>query len=127
MPIKIEKEQPGYIINTMLVPLLNAALSLVVNGVSSHQDVDRTWLICNNGTPQGPIAALDMVGFEVFRNGLRLQAAAEPNNPQPQRRIDYLEEHFISKGYTGALSGRGFYSYPNPEYLQADFLKSTKE
>ena len=125
VPIKIAKEQPGYIINTMLVPWLNAALSLVVNRVSSHQDVDRTWMICNKGTPPGPIGILDQVGFEVARNVFRLMAAAEPDNPQYKKNIDYLEEHFISKGYTGALSGRGFYSYPDPEYLEPDFLKST--
>ncbi len=125
VPIKIEKEQPGYLINTMLVPWLNAALSLVVNGISSHQDVDRTWMICTGGTPPGPIGLLDQVGFEVTRNVFRLLAAAEPDNPQYQKSIDYLEENFISKGYTGALSGRGFYRYPNPEYLEPDFLKST--
>lgn len=127
IPIKLEKEQPGYITNTLVVPWTFAAMTLVVNGVSSHQDVDRTWMICFKGSPLGPIGILDQVGFEVARNVLRMQAAAEPNNPQHQKSIDYLEEHFISKGYTGALSGWGFYSYPNPEYLEPDFLKSAKE
>jgi 3-hydroxybutyryl-CoA dehydrogenase len=63
------------------------------------------------------------VGFEVFRNVLRMQAAAEPDNAQHQKNIDYLEEQFLSKGFRGALSGRGFYSYPNPEYLEPGFLK----
>jgi 3-hydroxyacyl-CoA dehydrogenase len=123
VPIKIEKEQPGYIINTMLVPWLNSALSLVVNGISTHQDVDKTWMICSRGMPVGPLGVMDMVGFEVSRNINRLLAAAEPDDPQYQKNIDYLEEHFISKGYTGALSGQGFYSYPHPEYMEPDFLK----
>lgn len=122
VPIKIEKEQPGYIINTMLVPWLNSALSLVVNGISTHQDVDKTWMICSRGMPAGPFGVMDMVGFEVSRNINRLLAVAEPDDPQYQKNIDYLEEHFISKGYTGALSGQGFYSYPNPEYMEPDFL-----
>ena len=124
VPIKIEVEQPGYIINTLLVPWLFAGLSLVVNGVSSYRDVDRTWMICSRGMPLGPIGVLDQVGFEVSRNIHRLMAQAEPDNPQYQRNIDYLEEHFISKGHTGALSGQGFYSYPDPEYLQPGFLKN---
>jgi len=123
VPIKIEKEQPGYIINTMLVPWLNAGLSLVVNGISTHQDVDKTWMICSRGMPMGPLGVMDMVGFEVSCNVNRLLAAAEPDNPQYQKNIDYLEEHFISKGHTGALSGRGFYRYPDPQYLEPDFLK----
>jgi 3-hydroxybutyryl-CoA dehydrogenase len=125
VPIRIEKEQPGYIINTMLVPWMHAALSLVVNGISSHQDVDRTWMICNRGMPPGPLGILDQVGFAVACNVFRLLAAAEPDNPQYQANIDYLEQHFISKGYTGALSGRGFYRYPNPEYLETGFLNPT--
>lgn len=123
VPIKIEIEQPGYIINSLLVPWLTAGLSLVVNGVSSYQDVDRTWMICAHGMPMGPLGVLDQVGFEVTRTINRLLAAAEPDNPQHQKNIDYLEQHFISKGHTGALSGQGFYSYPNPEYMEPDFLK----
>ena len=123
VPIRLEKEQPGYIINSLLVPWLIAGLSLVVNGISSHQDVDKTWMICNQGIGMGPIGVLDLVGFDVARNIFRLLAAAEPNNPQYQKNIDYLEERFINKGLTGALSGQGFYSYPNPEYAELDFLK----
>ena len=123
VPIKIEIEQPGYIINTLLVPWLTAALALVVNGISSHQDVDRTWMICGQGMRIGPLGVVDQVGFEVSRNIHRLLAAAEPDNLQYQKNIDYLEEHFISKGHLGALSGQGFYSYPDPEYLEPDFLK----
>ena len=40
IPINTKKEQPGYIANSMLVPWHNAALSLVMNGVSRHQDLD---------------------------------------------------------------------------------------
>jgi 3-hydroxybutyryl-CoA dehydrogenase len=123
IPIKIEVEQPGYIINSLLVPWLNAAFALVVNGVSSHQDVDKTWMICAQGMRVGPLGIADQVGFEVSRNIQRLQAAANPDNPQYQKNIDYLEEHFIRKGHMGALSGQGFYSYPNPEYEDPDFLK----
>jgi 3-hydroxyacyl-CoA dehydrogenase len=123
VPIKLEKEQPGYIINSLLVPWLVAGLSLVVNGISSHQDVDKTWMICSRGMQTGPMGVLDQVGFEVARNVFRLQAAAEPNNPQYQKNIDYLEKHFINRGLTGVLGGQGFYRYPNPEYEEPDFLK----
>ncbi len=123
VPIKLEKEQPGYIMNSLLVPWTNAALALVVNGVSTYQDVDKTWLLGANGMERGPFGVFDLVGFEVARNIQRLLAAAEPNNPQYQKNIDYLEEHYINQGKTGALSGEGFYKYPNPAYLSPDFLK----
>jgi 3-hydroxybutyryl-CoA dehydrogenase len=122
VPIKLEKEQPGYIINSLLIPWMLAGLSLVVNGVSSYQDVDKTWIICGQGMRKGPIGVIDMLGFEVMRNLHLLLAEAEPDNPQHLRNIDYLEEHFLNKGITGALGGQGFYRYPHPEYEDPDFL-----
>jgi 3-hydroxyacyl-CoA dehydrogenase len=123
VPIKMEKEQPGYIINSLLVPWLTSALSLVVNGISSYQDVDKTWMICGQGMRMGPIGILDQLGFEVCRNVHLLMAANEPDNPQYHKNIEYVENNFLSKGFMGARSGQGFYSYPNPEYLAEDFLK----
>lgn len=124
IPIRLEKEQPGYVINTLLLPWMQGGLELVVNGICSYQDVDRAWMLCSRGMRLGPIAILDLVGFEVYRNVQRNKAAAEPDNPQYQKNINYLEENFISKGHTGASSGQGFYSYPEPEYAQPDFLKN---
>ncbi len=123
VPIKMEKEQPGYIINSLLVPWLTSALSLVVNGISSYQDVDKTWMICGQGMRMGPIAILDQLGFEVCRNVHLLMAANEPDNPQHLKNIEYLDQNFLNKGFMGARSGQGFYSYPNPEYQAKDFLK----
>ena len=51
VPIPVEKEQNGYVLNTWLVALLNAAQTLVTNGVSSPEMVDRTYLIGNRGGP----------------------------------------------------------------------------
>jgi len=124
IPIKLEKEQPGYVINSILLPWLQGAVDLVVNGICSYQDVDRTWMLCSRGMPLGPIAILDLVGFEVYRNVQIAKAVAEPGNAQYQKNIDYLEENFISHGYKGAMSGQGFYSYPEPEYTQPNFLKN---
>jgi 3-hydroxybutyryl-CoA dehydrogenase len=122
VPIKLEKEQPGYVINTLLVPWLFGALDLVVNDICSYQDVDRTWMLCSQGMSRGPIGVMDVVGFEVLRNVYRLKAAADLGNLQYQKNIDYLEENFINKGYLGVLSGQGFYSYPDPEYARPDFF-----
>ena len=122
VPIRLEKEQPGYVINTLLVPWLQGALELVVNDICSFQDVDRTWMICSQGMPMGPIGVIDQVGFEVCRNIQRLKTAADPDNPQYQKNIDDLERNFLDKGYQGALGGKGFYDYPDPEYSRPDFL-----
>jgi 3-hydroxybutyryl-CoA dehydrogenase len=69
-PIALNKEQPGYVINTLLIPWLR----LVVKGAASPHDVDRAWMIAGGGNV-GPFAVLDLVGL---RTPLHvLTAAAE--------------------------------------------------
>ena len=46
-PIAVQKEQNGYVLNSWFVPIQNAAQSLVTNGVSTPEDVDRTFMIMN--------------------------------------------------------------------------------
>jgi 3-hydroxyacyl-CoA dehydrogenase len=54
VPIALHKEQPGYVINTLLIPWVRAGMSLVVKGVASPHDVDRTWMIAGGGDT-GPL------------------------------------------------------------------------
>jgi 3-hydroxyacyl-CoA dehydrogenase len=57
VPIALHKEQPGYVINTLLIPWVRAGISLVVKGVASPHDVDRSWMIAGGGDT-GPFAVL---------------------------------------------------------------------
>lgn len=68
VPIPVQREQNGYVLNSWSVPLLQASMSLVVNGVSTPEDVDRTYMIAN-GCEAGRLttspatgAALTMMG-----------------------------------------------------------------
>ena len=45
VPIPIHKEQSGYVLNSLLVPLLTAALDLLFNGISDVESIDKTWII----------------------------------------------------------------------------------
>lgn len=45
VPLKLKKEQPGYILNSMLVPFLNAAEALFVNEVADYETIDKTWVL----------------------------------------------------------------------------------
>ncbi|WP_234983778.1 3-hydroxyacyl-CoA dehydrogenase family protein [Pseudacidovorax sp. RU35E] len=66
VPIAVQKEQNGYVLNTWFVPLIAAAQTLVTNGVSTPEDVDRTYLKVNAGAGMGPFALIDMVGMKTF-------------------------------------------------------------
>lgn len=118
--LPLHKEQPGYILNTLLVPLLGAGLELVVRGVADPHTVDRTWMIAT-GAPRGPFAILDIIGMTTPYH--INHAAGEAGDAGRAAVARYLKENFIDRGKLGAESGEGFYTYPNPAYLQADFLK----
>jgi 3-hydroxybutyryl-CoA dehydrogenase len=97
----------------LLVPWVNAALDLVVRGVSDFESVDRTWMITLQ-TDMGPFGMIDRMGLGVVHHVAELIPA-----PESAR---YLDEHFIRHGRLGVTTGEGFYRYPNPAYAQPRFI-----
>jgi len=63
-PIPVQKEQNGYVLNSWFLPLLPAGAALVLNGVATPEDVDRTFMIGNRGCAMGPCGLIDMVGMK---------------------------------------------------------------
>lgn len=121
VPIPVEKEKNGYVMNTWFVALLNAAQTLVTNGVSTPEMVDRTYLIANRGAAVGPLGMIDVVGMQTAYNVL-MHWGNEDNDEQMLKNADYIQSHFIDKGLMGLPSGQGYYSYPNPTYQDEGFL-----
>jgi len=121
VPIAVQREQNGYVLNTWFVALLNAAQSLVTNGVSTPEDVDRTFMICNPGCPRGPMAMIDMVGMQTAFNVLQYWGNRNQDE-QMLRNAAYIRTRFIDHGRLGLPTGEGYYRYPNPAYEGADFL-----
>ena len=104
-PIELHKEQPGYVLNTLLVPLLNAALGLLVDGVADAETIDRTWRI-GVGTPAGPFAILDVIGLTTPYN----ISSAFPDE-RSQAVAKYLKQNYIDQGKLGRSTGEGFFKY----------------
>ncbi len=119
--LPLQKEQPGYILNTLLVPFLDAAQYLVVNGISEPETVDKTWMIAT-GAPKGPFAILDVIGINTPYN-LSL-AKAKAGDKNAAKVAEYLKTEFLDKGRLGVQNGKGFYDYSNPNYMKKDFLKT---
>lgn len=117
--LPLQKEQPGYILNSLLVPFLEAAQMLLVNGVADAETIDKTWMIAT-GSPKGPFAILDVVGINTAYN--IVYAKGQAGNEQSKKVADYLKSEYIDKGKLGTGTNEGFYSYPNPKYLEHDFL-----
>ncbi|WP_040978677.1 3-hydroxyacyl-CoA dehydrogenase [Oceanobacillus jeddahense] len=118
--LPIYKEQPGYILNSLLVPFLDAAQDLLVNDVADAETIDKTWMVAT-GAPRGPFATLDVIGI---RTPYNLSAAkGEAGDKKAQRVAKFLKETYLDKGKFGIESGEGFYNYPDPAYENPDFLK----
>lgn len=118
--LPLRKEQPGYILNSLLVPLLQSALALYAKGVADPETIDKTWMLATN-TPTGPFAILDIVGLNTPYHISAAQAAG--GNAQAGYVAQLLKERFIDAGKLGVATGEGFYRYPNPRYQQPDFLR----
>jgi 3-hydroxyacyl-CoA dehydrogenase len=120
VPIPIRKEQSGYIINSLLVPWVTAALELLVRGVSDVQSIDRTWMITMR-SGMGPFGMMDRMGLGVVHHVAELLGESDPSS-QALDYARYLDEHFIQKGLLGVASGQGFYRYPDPAFVQPGFI-----
>lgn len=118
--VPIIREQPGYIINSLLVPWLLGGLKLYFSGISDFRTVDRVWMMMNNKQDTlGPFAQLDIYGLNVAYHVTHNFSESDPalGEIAKKLKVDYLD-----KGKTGKSSGEGFYSYPNPEFALPDFL-----
>src|SRR6478672_11667115 len=104
-PIEIRKEKAGYVLNSLLVPLLNAAAGLLLQGVASPETIDKTWRIAT-GAPSGPFQIFDVVGLTTAYN-----IASSSPDAGSQAFARYLKDNYIDQGKLGVATGEGFYSY----------------
>ena len=84
VPLQLHKEQPGYILNSMLVPFLNAAEALYATGVADPETIDKTWML-GTGAPLGPFRILDIVGLTTAYNIVVLDPRTKDPIPFPRR------------------------------------------
>ena len=109
VPLKLHKEQPGYILNSMLVPFLMAAQSLVAEGVADAETVDLTWQL-GTGAPMGPLHIVDLVGTATAYNiTTTLPGGSDPSTPTG--RVAAMLKRMMDEGKTGINAGKGFFKY----------------
>ena len=121
VPIPIQKEHPGYVMNSIAIPFIIAGIDLAMNEVAIPEYIDKTWIIATNST-MGPCMLMDAVGLSTVYHVLD-GLASTLKDPIQRKRADWLKENFTDKGKTGRYSGEGFYTYPNPRFEEPDFLK----
>ena len=111
VPLPVHKEKAGYLLNSMLVPLLFSAMDLYVNGISDPESIDRAWTL-GTGAPKGPFRILDTVGLTTAHNIVK-QYVKIPRFLAPYnfRGMESMLKKYLDAGKLGMSSGEGFFKY----------------
>ncbi|WP_194788881.1 3-hydroxybutyryl-CoA dehydrogenase [Pseudomonas sp. UFMG81] len=99
--------RPGFVVNRILVPMINEAIFVLQEGLASAEDIDTGMRLgCNQ--PIGPLALADLVGLDTLL--AIMEAFHEGFNDSKYRPAPLLKE-MVAAGYLGRKSGRGFFTY----------------
>ncbi|MFX1585783.1 MAG: 3-hydroxyacyl-CoA dehydrogenase family protein [Promethearchaeota archaeon] len=122
IPLTVKKELLGFCFNRVWRAIKRETLYMWGNGFVNFKDVDRAWMVFT-GSKEGPFGLMDKVGLDVVYDieMVYYNDSKDPKDHPPKALMDK-----IRKGELGVKSGKGFYTYPNPEYFDSDFLKPTK-
>lgn len=105
VPIQVKKEHSGYLLNSLLVPFLNAAAELWVEGIGDIETIDETWRIAT-GAPYGPFQIYDVVGLQTAYN-----ISVASKDQIQQEFAAKIKKDFMDQGKYGVSTGEGFYKY----------------
>ncbi|RZO21530.1 MAG: 3-hydroxybutyryl-CoA dehydrogenase [Candidatus Thioglobus sp.] len=105
-PVSV-KDSPGFVVNRMLVPMINEAVFILYEGLAQAEDIDAAMKL-GAAHPMGPLALADMIGLDVclwVMNVLHEEFGDSKFRPCP------LLKQMVDAGYLGRKTGRGFYQY----------------
>ncbi len=117
--IVLTKEHNGYVFNNMFMALLDSALGLASKEVTSVKEIDRAWMGVMH-TFIGPFGLMDSVGLDTVYK-ITDYWAQKLDSPKAKANAAFLKK-YVEEGKLGLKSGQGFYTYPNPEYIQPNFV-----
>ena len=99
--------RPGFVVNRILVPMINEAIFVRQEGLASAEDIDTGMRLgCNQ--PIGPLALADLIGLDTLL--AIMEAFHEGFNDSKYRPAPLLRE-MVAAGWLGRKSGRGFFTY----------------
>ena len=100
-------DTPGFVVNRILIPVLNDAVQVLEEGTASPEDIDKGMRL-GTGWPIGPLALIDLIGIDVHVHVCEAlwNAYREPKFAPPPRLV-----RMAKAGLLGRKSGEGFYRY----------------
>lgn len=105
-PVEIN-EAPGFVVNRLLIPMLNEGMYALMEGVASAEDID-TSMKFGAGHPMGPLALADMIGLDVC---LAIMETLYKEFGDPKYRPCPLLVKMVRAGKLGRKTGEGFFAY----------------
>ncbi len=106
-PVTARKDMPGFIVNRILIPMLNEAVYVLMEGIATPEEIDTAMKLGTN-QPMGPLELADFVGLDTCLAICRVfhaELGDDKYRPCP------LLVKYVEAGWLGKKSGRGFYTY----------------
>lgn len=105
-PVEVA-EAPGFVVNRILIPMINEASFILQEGIASVEDIDTSMKYGANH-PMGPLALGDLIGLDVC---LAIMDVLFNETGDSKYRASSLLRKYVRAGYLGRKTGRGFYTY----------------
>lgn len=105
-PVEVA-EAPGFVVNRILIPMINEAIGIFADGVASAADIDTAMKLGANH-PMGPLALGDLIGLDVC---LAIMDVLYSETGDTKYRAHSLLRKYVRAGWLGRKSGKGFFDY----------------